>query len=172
MVTRARSPPEVDVASTRIARGMEEITIRRARAEESDALATLFRRSRTTALPFLPDLHTPEEDRTFFRERVFVACEVWVADVNGTPAGFCAVRAGWVDHLYVDPAQQRRGVGAALLRTAMEANDRLLLWTFQCNTNARRFYEAHGFRCIRLTDGADNEEREPDALYEWLFANM
>jgi hypothetical protein len=49
----------------------------------------------------------------------------------------------------------------------METQSRLELWTFQRNANARRFYETHGFRCARLTDGRDNEEHEPDALYEW-----
>ena len=41
------------------------------------------------------------------------------------------------------------------------------LWTFQRNQRARRFYERRGFRLVLLTDGADNEEKEPDALYEW-----
>jgi len=38
---------------------------------------------------------------------------------------------------------------------------------FQKNTGAIRFYERHGFRLVKLTDGADNVEREPDALYYW-----
>jgi hypothetical protein len=32
---------------------------------------------------------------------------------------------------------------------------------------ARRFYEARGFRAIRFTDGADNEEGTPDVRYRW-----
>jgi GNAT superfamily N-acetyltransferase len=147
---------------------MEEVKLRRARVEESAALAALFRLSREAALPYLPELHTPAEDQAYFRERVVVACEVWVAEAEGTAIGFCAFRNGWIDHLYVHPAHQRRGAGSALVRTAMAANERLALWTFQRNANARRFYEAHSFRCVRLTDGRDNEEREPDALYEWV----
>jgi hypothetical protein len=49
----------------------------------------------------------------------------------------------------------------------MEGHERLALWTFQRHANARSFYEAHGFRCVRFTAGRDNEEHEPDALYEW-----
>ena len=41
------------------------------------------------------------------------------------------------------------------------------LWVFQRNEGARRFYERHGLRLAALTDGAGNEEREPDARYEW-----
>jgi hypothetical protein len=32
---------------------------------------------------------------------------------------------------------------------------------------ARRFYERHGLRAVRFTDGTGNEEKTPDALYEW-----
>ena len=39
------------------------------------------------------------------------------------------------------------------------------LWTFQRNTGARRFYERNGFIAVDLTDGASNEEREPDVRY-------
>jgi hypothetical protein len=43
----------------------------------------------------------------------------------------------------------------------------LSLWTFQRNAFARQFYEKHGFVLADQTDGAGNEEGEPDALYVW-----
>jgi hypothetical protein len=43
----------------------------------------------------------------------------------------------------------------------------LRLWVFRRNAAAIRFYAARGFRCLAQTDGSGNEEREPDALYEW-----
>jgi ribosomal protein S18 acetylase RimI-like enzyme len=58
-------------------------------------------------------------------------------------------------------------VGTSLLTVAQDASDRLQLWTFQRNTNARRFYERHGFALVRRTDGSRNEAKEPDALYLW-----
>ena len=146
---------------------MHRIIVRRADAAESDAVAALFRLSRETAMPYLPALHAPEEDRAFFADRVFVECEVWVADCDGELAGMCAFREGWVDHLFVHPEHQRAGIGAALLRKATDANERLQLWAFQRNENARCFYESQGFRLVKTTDGHDTEEREPDALYAW-----
>jgi hypothetical protein len=41
------------------------------------------------------------------------------------------------------------------------------LWVFLQNVPARRFYERHGLRLVEETDGSRNEERTPDALYEW-----
>jgi len=127
-------------------------------------VARLFRAVQRAHLPYLPDLHTPEEDLWFFRHRVFVECEVWVA---GAPDGFIAFRDGWVDHLYVGGAHQGRGLGTALLAQAMRAYPLLRLWAFQRNTAAIRFYSARGFREIERTDGSRNEEREPDVLLEW-----
>jgi GNAT superfamily N-acetyltransferase len=125
----------------------------------------LFRISREAQLPYLPELHTPEEDRAFFRDRVFTACEVWVAERDGVLVGFCAFRDGWLDHLYVHPDHLRRRIGTALLRKATDANETLQLWTFQRNTNAIAFYESQGLTLAKETDGSANEERERDALY-------
>ena len=130
-------------------------------------VATLFRAVRLACLPYLPDLHTPEEDLAYFRDHVFGTCEVWIA---GNMEGFVAFRAGWVDHLYVRPDCQRSGIGATLLARAMATYSPLRLWTFQKNTAARAFYLARGFREIERTDGSRNEEREPDILFEWLRA--
>jgi GNAT superfamily N-acetyltransferase len=150
---------------------MSPPVVRRARDCESAAVAALFRLSKEAALPYLPDLHTPEEDRVFFREHVFATCDVWVAECAGVLVGFCAFREGWIDLLYVHPVHLRTGIGTALLRTAMNANAQLRLWTFQRNEHARVFYEAHGFTCVKTTDGHDNEEHEPDALYMWSSSN-
>jgi len=72
-----------------------------------------------------------------------------------------------LDHPYVRPGWQRRRIGLALLTTAEALSpQRLELWTFQRNTNARAFDEAHGFRAVAYTDEC-NEENEPDVKYEW-----
>jgi len=67
----------------------------------------------------------------------------------------------------VDPAHVGRRIGSSLLAHALLILPRpILLYTFQANTGARRFYERHGFRAIQFTDGRANEERCPDVLYE------
>ena len=141
--------------------------IRRATPTDAEAVAHLHREVRAACLPYLPDLHAPAEDLAYFRDRVFPPCEVWVAGTD-TLDGYCAFRPGWVDHLYVRPERHHLGLGTALLGRAMAVNARLLLWTFQRNTNAIAFYQARGFRLVRETDGSRNEEREPDSLLEWM----
>jgi ribosomal protein S18 acetylase RimI-like enzyme len=143
------------------------VRLRLATTEDAGAVAALFRRS-YASIGFLPTLHTPEEDLGFFGG-VIERDEVWVAeDENGRVLGFAALGDGELGHLYVDPPAQGRGVGAALFAHAQERRpDGFRLWVFQENARARRFYEARGCVVVELTDGAGNEEREPDARYEW-----
>ena len=141
--------------------------LRRLELADMDQAAQIHRAAYDSALPWLAGLHTPGEDRWFFRERVFRTCEVWGAFDDAAMTGIIAFRKDWIDQLYVLPAAQGRRVGTGLLEVAQDALDRLQLLTFQRNRPARRFYEARGFTLLRETDGADNEEKEPDALYLW-----
>jgi GNAT superfamily N-acetyltransferase len=99
-------------------------------------------------LPTLASLHTPEEDRWFFRERVFETCQVWGAFDDEAMTAMLAFREDWIDQLYVLPQAQGRGLGTALLQVAQNTFARLQLWTFQRNAQARRFYESRGFALI------------------------
>ena len=134
------------------------------------AAAAVHRASFDQALPALAGLHTPEEDRAFYHTQVFQVCQVWGAEKQSKLVGIVAFREDWIDQLYVLPDAQGRGVGSDLLEIAQKAFPVLNLWTFQRNARARRFYELNGFLAIRETDGADNEEKEPDVLYRWKRA--
>jgi putative acetyltransferase len=78
------------------------------------------------------------------------------------------LREDWIDQLYVLPGAQGTGVGTALLGIAKSQARSLSLWTFQRNDAARGFYEKRGFIVTKVTDGSENEEREPDVLYSWV----
>jgi putative acetyltransferase len=141
--------------------------LRKLELNDMDRAATVLRLSFDDALPSLVGLHTPDEDRWFFRERMFTTCELWGYFDNHELVGIIAFREGWVDQLYVLPASQGRGFGRALLQIAKSRSRELSLWTFQRNRNARQFYEREGFTLVRETNGSSNEENEPDVLYFW-----
>jgi GNAT superfamily N-acetyltransferase len=148
------------------------LILRRASLDDMPALARLHRYTVTTSLPFVPQLHTPEEDAWWFAERLYAANQVLVADdLNGLPIGYMAFRPDFIEHLFVHPSHQGAGLGLMFLERAKEGAAELTLWTFQQNLRARRFYERHGFSTILETDGADNEEKLPDVLYRWRRAD-
>ena len=134
---------------------------------DAEEVAAVARVSRQYFLPYLPDLHTLEGDRKFFRNRVFSECQVWVYEDEREIVGFCAFREGWIDHLYLLPAHVGNKLGESLVKKAKESHPFLQLMVFQQNTRAISFYERNGFRKVRETDGSECEEKLPDALYEW-----
>lgn len=146
---------------------MRSFGLRRAAHADMGAVAQLHRHVRRTCLPYLPELHTPQQDLAFFEGHVFPSSTIWLAEDHGRLIGFAVSKQDWLDHLYVDPMWHGRGVGLALLTAVREDAEELNLWTFQANGQARRFYENNGFRLVELTDGSGNEERTPDAHYRW-----
>ena len=140
--------------------------IRHATPADADAVGRVFVAARDE-MPYLPRIDDDARSRlgSLFVERH----RLWVWDEDGEIAGFVGVDDDEVSQLYVSPPAQGQGIGTALLEHAKTVSpERLELWVFQKNEGARRFYERHGFRLVRLTDGADNMEREPDALYAWV----
>jgi len=131
------------------------------------AAARVHRLAFDHALPWLTGLHTPDEDRWFYRERMFKTCMLWGTFDRDVMTGMIAFRDDWIEQLYVLPEAQGRGFGTELLGVPKGASERLQLWTFQRNARARRFYEARGFILAEGTDGSGNEEKEPDARYLW-----
>jgi GNAT superfamily N-acetyltransferase len=143
-------------------------TLRPGRLEDAGALTRLFLDARRTAMPYLPELHSDEETASWMEREVLGRQEVVVAEADGRVVAFAALDGDELAHLYVDPADRGQGVGSALLEEAKRRRPQgFRFWVFQRNVAARRFYEERGCRVVETTDGASNEEREPDALYEW-----
>ena len=82
--------------------------------------------------------------------------EYWVADhIDGDIAGFVQLRRNThvaiIDNLHVQPGCQQRGVGTALLRTALNAagTARVGIDAFEGSEIALRFYRRIGFSLVR-----------------------
>ena len=143
------------------------MSLRRADLTEAGDIARLHRFTVRTSLPFLPDIFTAEQDLAFFRDQLLANAETWVWEEGEAICGYVAFKPGWVEHLFIHPDHQGRGIGPALLDKAMENGTERRLWTFQKNARARAFYEKRGFVIEIETDGSTNMEKEPDVLYVW-----
>lgn len=141
-------------------------TIRRATDADAAGAADVFIASRAT-MTYLPHRHSDAETRAFIGDLVSNT-ETWVAERNGEIVGLAVIDGGWLEHLYVHPSRFGAGTGTKLFRQlSAEHPNGFQLWVFQQNVAARRFYERLGCALVRLTDGANNEEHLPDALYVW-----
>lgn len=139
--------------------------------EDASAIAAVHLIARRQAMPYLRRAHTDDETRDYFARVVGnQPLAWWVIREHEQVAAYMRLDGENLVHLHVLPQWQGHGLGSALLDKAKALSpDRLVLRTFQRNLNARAFYEARGFRAIKRTKG-ENEEGEPDVLYEWRNA--
>jgi len=134
---------------------------------DAESVARISRDARRDAIPNLPDLYTRAQDLKFFQSQIATKSGyVWVNE-HGSVVAFVMWMDGFIDHLYVDPDQQRAGIGTLLLNEAMAAMavSDVKLWTFQSNVRAVSFYIKNGFSILDETDGHRNDERLPDYLF-------
>lgn len=143
--------------------------IREYRPEDFDAVTILWRIANEKSLPELVRAsgHFFYEDRDYFRNHILTQNKVWVVELDQHPVAFMAMRADFIDHLYVDPDYQKRGIGKALLEHARQLSpEHLWLYTLQVNVNARAFYEKNGFIAEKFGISPP-PENEPDVEYHW-----
>jgi putative acetyltransferase len=69
---------------------------------------------------------------------------IYVYD-DGIVKGFIHIEGNEIKELYVDYFFQDQGIGSKLIEFAKKEFDVNFLWAIEKNTDALRFYEAHGF---------------------------
>jgi GNAT superfamily N-acetyltransferase len=105
-------------------------------------------------------------DRDWARRRfldAYVATNTDIIEVDGSPMGVIAVRAEvdaqWIEHFYLDPAVQGRGIGSQVLRHVMDVHRdaRPFRLAIDRGSAARRLYERVGF--VHLYDDGNGVDQ-------------
>ena len=120
--------------------------IRRARTDERDMLEDLMLRASLADDAYRRQLEE-NTDAIVLPEPV-LAGDLLVADTKKGIAGFAAITEGELRGLFVEPGDQRRGVGRALVEAAVHEARRLglSLVTVVASPATQAFYEKCGFR--------------------------
>jgi len=93
---------------------------------------------------------------------------IWVYD-DGIVKGMIHVKEKEIAELYVDYFFWNQGIGSELIGFAKEKFDASFLWALEKNTDAIKFYEAHGFK---LNGKRQLEEGTPEYLVMLERQNM
>ena len=150
------------------------MNIRRATADDAAALARVHIDAWKTAYrglvpdSFLQALNYDKRAESFRQSIAGDSEEVYLAEEDGDVLGFLALGAaadsgtdresiGEILSIYLAPAHWRKGIGTSLCRHAEQllrsrGDAEAVVWVFEENDAARRFYEAMGFG----PDGATN----------------
>ena len=99
-----------------------QILIRRATTKDAADVATIYIASRRGAAAHMPTVHTDPEIREWVINHMVPERETWVADDHGRIAAVMVLDGEMVDQMYVAPAEQRRGVGDAMLSYAKKTS--------------------------------------------------
>ncbi|MEJ7795306.1 MAG: GNAT family N-acetyltransferase [Nocardioides sp.] len=147
----------------------DEVLLRPATLADAPAMADLHVDAREANLGSMPPMvHSREATHRQMTGRLDGASTGWVAERGGALVGYLVLTDDWLDDLFLAPGETGHGVGAALLDVAKaERPSGLLLWVFESNRGARRFYERHDLIALETTDGSGNEERSPDVRMVW-----
>jgi putative acetyltransferase len=143
--------------------------IREYRPADEDAVMGVWHRSGRAAYTYLPawQAFSLERARVAFRHDILARCRLWVGTREEQVVAYLAMRDSYIDRLYVDPPQQRRGWGSRLLEHARALQPRgLELHTHVENRAARSLYERHGFVAVRF-GVSPPPESAPDVEYHW-----
>ena len=145
------------------------ISIRPFRDDDESAVVGVWHRSGQAAYVFLPSWPTLTLDRagTIFREVILRQCNVWVGTLEQQVVAYLAMKGSYIDRMFVDPSQWRKGWGTRLVDFAKGLSPNgLELHTHQENHAARMLYERHGFKAVKFGTSPPPESA-PDVEYHW-----
>lgn len=144
-------------------------SIRRFQDGDEPAVVGVWYRSGKAVYTFLPTWQTLtlELAGKFFREVIQAQCNIWVGTFQEQVVAYLAMNGSYIDRMYVDPIEWRKGWGTRFIALAKNLSpDRLELHTHQENYAARAFYEKHGFKAVKF-GMSPPPEYAPDVEYHW-----
>ncbi len=143
--------------------------IRKFEARDESAVAGVWYRSGRSAYTFLPtwQAFTFERAQEVFRNVIRPTCDIWVGTLHDEVVAYLAMRASYIDRMYVDPIEWRKGWGTLLVALAKNLSPNgVELHTHQENHAARALYQKHGFVAVRF-GVSPPPESAPDVEYHW-----
>ena len=136
--------------------------------DEADVVG-VWHRSGIAAYTYLPTWQALTLDLAawVFQNVIRPKCAIWVGTLDGRVVAYLALNDSYVDRLFVDPPEWRKGWGTQLINLAKQLSPNgLQLHTHQENYAARALYERHGFKVIKFGI-SPAPESAPDVEYHW-----
>ena len=120
----------------------------------------------TSWLPDIAEDQSMEHDGDWWCDH-FQNEKAWVAEKGDQIVGFCSrqIHNNNISALYAVPSARNSGVGKCLLDLAKDNCDQIIVWAFELNTEARRFYQREGL--VEVGREMDDEFKIIDIEHHW-----
>jgi len=126
------------------------------------AVIGVWHRSGRAAYGYLPTWQALTLGRAtqIFKEVILPRCNIWVGTRHDRVVAFLAMADSYIDRMFVDPAEWRKGWGTRFVLLAKTLHPSgLELHTHQENHAARQLYEKHGFRIRQVRRQSSTRKR-------------
>lgn len=124
--------------------------IRAYTTSDTDALIAIWDKAEAVPHPFLPQ-NVRDQVREDIRKKYLPNAETWVLELDGKPVGFIAMLGTEIGGLFLEPAQQGKGMGRQMVDHVVGIKGPLTVEVFKENKIGLSFYERYGF--VRTEDG-------------------
>ena len=148
----------------------EKIKITKYKKKYADDTIAMWRESKEKAIG-QKDAHSFLEHKNYFDKVVGEKkYDVYIALAGKKIIGMIAFTVSEVNQLYIHNDHQGKGLGKKLLDMAKnKSSGTLVLFTFEVNQKAQKFYERNGFK--KIGESAINQENLNAFKYEWVKEN-
>jgi ribosomal protein S18 acetylase RimI-like enzyme len=147
----------------------KQFHIRPYQNDDLQAVVGVWHRSGIATYIYLPtwQAFTFDEALHVFQNHILTRCAIWLGVEGEKVVAFLAMKDAYIDRLYVEPTEFRKGWGTQLIQFAKKRSPtKLELHTHVENTPARAFYEKHGFVAVKFGISPP-PELAPDVEYHW-----
>lgn len=119
--------------------------IRKYKEVEIPRLLEIWENAALIAHPFLSD-EFHQMVKGAMKDMYLPNSDTWVYEESGSIIGFISMMKNEIGGLFVDPNQQSKGIGTALVNHISQFHDTLEVEVFEENKIGKPFYEKYGFK--------------------------
>lgn len=141
--------------------------IRPAESSDTDAMVAVWLDASLRAHDFVPGSFWHSQAQAM-RDAYLPAAQSYVDARDGEVTGFISLVDDHLAALFVSPAHQGHGIGAALLGHAQSMRPSLDVQVYAENARALRFYSRHGF--VRTIERVDKATGAQEVVMRWPVA--
>ncbi len=105
------------------------------------------------------------ENNYEYVKEILPTAEIYVYILEDKIAGFIGINNKYIEGIFVDSSNHRKGIGKALLNKVKENRDSLMLNVYQKNTGAISFYKNNGF--VIISENKDKDTNEIEYTMSW-----
>jgi putative acetyltransferase len=122
-------------------------TIRHYKEADLEGLLSSWENASRIAHPFLPEDFLAQERKNI--PALYIPnADTWVLEVGSDVVGFIALMGNEVGAIFLQPEQQGKGMGKAMMDQAQKLHGDLEVEVFEKNAIGRKFYAQYGFKLV------------------------